>query len=390
MSASQNSLGRHHITPEARFGYIPGLDGLRAIAVLLVLIAHVGFSHLIPGGFGVTVFFFISGFLITRLLIAESDKKGGIGLKAFYIRRFLRLLPALYFMLIITWAFMAATGKSPLPMEVFGAFTYTMNYHYAYLGVFEGARSAPWEHLWSLAVEEHFYLMFPLMLLFVKKDWKKAVKIGLGICVVVLCWRLFTHYQLGAPHEYTYATTDSRLDSIMYGCLLSMMLHVWPNHKNWDKLIGFVPLALATLVMLSTFLFRDFGFRETFRYSLQGMGLFVMVLNLMFWKPLSTVVKGLENSVAQWIGRVSYGVYLWHIPFMMVASDYLGMTLAQPDYILFVVGATFIMTSISYYGMEKPIVKLRKKFGSHTREDGKKMEAAKKTAAGNGVAAPAE
>ena len=97
-----NGLGTHHITPQARFGYIPGLDGLRAIAVLLVLIAHVGGSHIIPGGFGVTVFFFISGFLITRLLLAESDKKGGIGLKAFYIRRFLRLLPALYLMLVVT------------------------------------------------------------------------------------------------------------------------------------------------------------------------------------------------------------------------------------------------------------------------------------------------
>ncbi len=389
MSALQNGLGRHHISPEARFGYIPGLDGLRAIAVLLVLIAHVGWSHIIPGGFGVTVFFFISGFLITRLLIAESDKKGTIKLKDFYIRRFLRLLPALYLMLIITWGFMAATGKSPLPWEVFGAFTYTMNYHYAYLGIYEGARSAPWEHLWSLAVEEHFYLMFPLMLLFVKKNWAKAVKIGLAICVVVLCWRLFTHYQLGAPHEYTYATTDSRLDSIMYGCLLSMMLHVWPNHKNWNKLIGYLPMAVATAIMLFTFLYRDFGFRETFRYSFQGIGLFIIVLNLMFWKPMSIFVKGLENSLAQWIGRISYGIYLWHIPFMMVASDYLGMELADPDYVVFVIGATFIMTCISYYGMEKPIVKLRKKFGSHTREDGKKMEAAK-VSNGNGVPAPAE
>jgi len=92
------------ISPKAVYGHIPGLDGLRAFAVLIVMVAHVGYSHIVPGGFGVTVFFFISGFLITRLLLAENDAKGGIGLKNFYIRRFLRLLPALYVMLGITSA----------------------------------------------------------------------------------------------------------------------------------------------------------------------------------------------------------------------------------------------------------------------------------------------
>ena len=388
-----NGLGTHHITPQARFGYIPGLDGVRAIAVLLVLIAHVGWSHIIPGGFGVTVFFFISGFLITRLLLAESDKKGGIGLKDFYIRRFLRLLPALYLMLVLTWIFMLFVGRSPSFGEAFGAFTYTMNYHYAYLGMNPvDVREAPWEHLWSLAVEEHFYLMFPLMLLFVKKNWAKAFKIGLAVCVVVLCWRLFTHHVLDFPHEYTYATTDSRLDSIMYGCLLSLGLHVWPQHMSWKKLVGALPLAIGLGMLLFTFLYRTESFRETFRYSLQGIGLLILVLNLMFWPKMKVFVRMLENSIMQWIGRVSYGVYLWHIPFMMVASDYLGLKLGEWDYVTFVVIATFIMTSISYYGMEKPIVKLRKKFGSHTREDGKIMSAKERSDkdGGNTVPAPAE
>lgn len=389
MNISGNGLGTHHITPEARYGYIPGLDGLRAFAVLLVVLSHIGLSGLLPGGFGVTVFFFISGFLITRLLLAESGKNGTVGLKAFYIRRFLRLLPALYLMLILTWAFLAFHGKSPQLWEIIGGFTYTMNYRYAYLGVYEGMWAAPWEHLWSLGVEEHFYLMFPLLLLFVKKDWAKAVKIGLAICAVVLAWRLFTHYQLGAPHEYTYAATEARLDSIMYGCLLSLSLHVWPAHKAWRKLIGFWPLAIATLILLSTFLYQNEGFRETFRYTLQGIGLFVGVLNLLFWKPMGLFVRALENVVAQWIGRISYGVYLWHIPVMIGVGEYMGYEYATNAYMALVLLGTFFMASLSYYGMEKPIVKLRKKFGSHTREDGKNMSAQKNNGS-NPVPAPAE
>ncbi|MEL7231990.1 MAG: acyltransferase, partial [Pseudomonadota bacterium] len=101
---SRKRVHESAISATAAYGYIPGLDGLRAIAVLIVLVAHFGLSHIVPGGFGVTVFFFISGFLITRLLIAESDKKGGIGLKDFYVRRFIRLIPALIGMTFVTTA----------------------------------------------------------------------------------------------------------------------------------------------------------------------------------------------------------------------------------------------------------------------------------------------
>jgi len=392
MSTQQSGLSTHNITPNAKFGYIPGLDGIRAIAVLIVLIAHVGWAHIVPGGFGVTIFFFISGFLITRLLLAESEKKGKIGLKDFYIRRFLRLLPALYLMLVLTWGYMATIGKSPSIGEAIGAFTYTMNYHYAYMGAYPGVSSTPWSHLWSLAVEEHFYLMFPLLLLFVKQNWAKAFKIGLGVCIGVLCWRLFTHNVLGAPHEYTYATTDSRLDSIMYGCLLSLGLHVWPNHKIWNRLIGAVPITIALLTIFLSFAYRADFFRDTFRYSVQGISLFVLVLNLMFWPQLKFAVRVLETKIISWIGRVSYGIYLWHVPFATLALEQMGMISGTAAYVTFVVIGTFVLTYISYYGMEKPIVKLRKKFGSHTREDGKKMEArdSAKTVGSNTIPSPAE
>ena len=144
------------LSSEAKYGYIPGLDGLRALAVLIVMVAHVGFSHIVPGGFGVTVFFFISGFLITRLLIAESEKKGQIELKSFYIRRFLRLLPALFYMLIVTGLTFTFLGNPPGLVETLAAVGYVMNYQTIGLAFQGMVQEGPWGHLWSLAVEEHF------------------------------------------------------------------------------------------------------------------------------------------------------------------------------------------------------------------------------------------
>jgi peptidoglycan/LPS O-acetylase OafA/YrhL len=174
------------ICAQARFGYIPGLDGIRACAVMMVLIAHIGFEHIIPGGFGVTVFFFISGFLITRLLLAELGETGRIDLPRFYIRRFLRLLPALYVMLILTGVLLIAMGDVPKLWETVAAFTWTMNYHYAVLAFTNELRVAPWEHLWSLAVEEHFYLIYPLVLVIFRRNLPLALKVSALICVTSL------------------------------------------------------------------------------------------------------------------------------------------------------------------------------------------------------------
>ncbi|NNE58406.1 MAG: acyltransferase [Hellea sp.] len=383
-----NALDTHNITPRSEYGYIPGLDGLRAVAVWIVLFAHLGWSHIIPGGFGVTVFFFISGFLITRLLLAEREKKGRIKLGDFYIRRFLRLIPALFVMLIISGAAMLALGKAIPLWEAVSAFTYTMNYQFAYLGFTGAGPGTPWDHLWSLAVEEHFYLLFPLLLIFAKADYAKALKIGLGICAAALAWRFIAIFGLKFPWQYTYAATETRLDNILYGCLLSLGLHVAPSHRFWGWIKGIAPVALAGAALMSTFLIREEWYRETLRYTIQGMSLFVLVFNLMFFRPMSIFVKFLELKPMRWMGQISYGLYLWHVPFTFLAADHLGIAKASLPFVAFVLIGTFAMTCASYYWIEQPVVKLRKRFGSHTREDGKKIEAEK--SAGSAIPAPAE
>lgn len=365
MRDTQEPLAEGLIPPRAAFGYIPGLDGVRAFAVSVVLIAHVGFGHLIPGGFGVTVFFFISGFLITRLLLAERESAGRIDLARFYIRRFLRLLPALYTMLVLTALVLILMGDVPKLWESVAAFTYTMNYHYAVLAFTQEARVAPWEHLWSLAVEEHFYLIYPLVLVIFRRHLGQALAVSALICLASLLWRLTTLHVLDFPGKYNYAATETRMDSIVWGCMLALSLHLFPRARVWRALIGALPLAGAAGVLVFCFLFRDEAFRETFRYSLQGGALFIGVLNLFFWPALRPLVRVLDLGPVAWLGRISYGLYLWHMPALMFSHTYFGIETGTPLYIGFGTAFSLALAALSYYGVERPVMGLRRRFGSH-------------------------
>ena len=150
--------------------YIAPLDGMRAVAILLVVVAHFGFGNVIPGGFGVTIFFFISGFLISRLLIAEYAQNGEINIRYFYIRRLLRLGPALVIMLFMIAIANVLMGLPVPGHELLAGLTYTMNY---YLIVHQSNPVLPIGVLWSLAVEEHYYLLYPLLLALL---WRKKTR----------------------------------------------------------------------------------------------------------------------------------------------------------------------------------------------------------------------
>ncbi len=352
------------INPIAEYGYIPGLNGIRALSVLIVLIAHMGLSHAIPGGFGVTVFFFISGFLITRILIAENEMKGRIKLNQFYIRRFIRLYPALLFMLFGTTLIYFLNGwAEPRPLEMFSAVFYGMNFYEINIRTNDIAPLMPWTHLWSLAVEEHFYLIFPLFLVFLKGNWPRILKGLVVVLIATLLWRVFLFYQTDVLiEEYIYKMTDTRIDSLVWGCLLSIMLHVHRSTKKVSWLIGYVPIVLCSLVILSTFVIRDEAFRYTARYSVQGCTLFVLFLNLFFSQKLSWVISILEWKPLAWFGTISYALYLWHVPVIDACIRFVGegpmaYSLA---FLISIYAAAF-----SYYIVEKRFLKLRKRFGSH-------------------------
>jgi peptidoglycan/LPS O-acetylase OafA/YrhL len=349
----------------AGYGYIPGLDGLRALAVGIVILAHLGLEHIVPGGFGVTAFFFISGFLITRLLLAETKVKGRIDLKQFYLRRFVRLYPALLFMLFGSTALFWALGiGGPSLGEFISGVFYTSNLYQVGVDMGIAQPGMAWRPLWSLAVEEHFYLVFPLTLVLAGAFSKRLMVILLAVLAVVPLWRALVPIVLpGVPaEEYTYMMTDTRIDSIVWGCLLSVCLDRERWHGVLSRLVGWLPVIAALVVLAATFVIRDATFRMTIRYSLQGIALFVLMLNLYYLPSLRFGLRLLEVKTLTWLGTLSYALYLWHFPIADLTYRYVESVPLQVGIIL---GASVLLSCVSYYLVETPFLKLRKRLGSH-------------------------
>ena len=358
------------------FGYIPALDGLRAFAVLIVLAAHFGLYHWVPGGFGVTLFFFISGMLITRLLLAEKAATGRIAVGRFYLRRMLRLYPALLVAVAAGTLATVAAGGDLLWGKVSAALFYGINYYGIVAGWSQGFIGFdPLAVLWSLAIEEQYYIVFPLVALALAGRLRRFTGWVIAAVVAALVWRVLLLLG-GAASDRIYMGTDTRIDSILYGCLLSLLL-ARPGDgaarllrrlsKPWLQW-----LALACL--LATFLVRNPLFRDSLRYSLQGLALMPLLASLCFTDSLPRVTAWLERDTPRRIGRLSYSLYLMHgvaitlaeLVFASAAREP-GMAgvLARAGFVAMVVPMTFALAAASYRWVETPFGSLRRRFGSH-------------------------
>lgn len=314
-----------HGTPP---GEIPSLNGIRAVSVVIVLLSHAGFERFVPGGLGVTIFFFLSGFLITTLLIREHARFGAIDIYAFYVRRFYRLVPPLLITLAIAYG-LTYTGLLPgnITLEGIAAqLLYFANYFEIY---FEGSARIPTGTgvLWSLAVEEHFYIVFPVVM---------SIAFGLGlstraklvtaaaICIAILLWRTYLVYGLGVPEARTYYASDTRIDSIVYGCILAFAMSTLTSDSASDgsKLsVGeYIGLGAGLLLLAATLLYRDPQFRETARYSLQGIAL-IPLFYLAVRRHRSWPFRILSTSILVRLGVYSYSVYLIHRVIIVALID---------------------------------------------------------------------
>jgi peptidoglycan/LPS O-acetylase OafA/YrhL len=345
-------------TESPSYRYIAPLDGLRGVAILLVVTAHFGFGKIVPGGFGVTVFFFISGFLITRLLIAECIQNSSVNIPHFYIRRFLRLAPALLTMLFLVSMVSLFLGLTMSGNQLLAGLTYTMNYYL----IISGENSPlPIGVLWSLAVEEHYYLLYPLILAVFWRNNPKFLKYLVLACIAVLVWRTILIFFLHVSEEYTYKATDTRFDSILYGCILVVALEI-PSVANWVRRSdALVPLGLAFILLLVTFAWRNAQFRETARYSLQGIALIPIFYSILYGNKLFALRRLLTTTPLIWIGRLSYSLYLWHVP----ALHYISLTFpetSQNTRYMLAWPLTFLAAAASYYLVERRFIKLRKNF----------------------------
>jgi peptidoglycan/LPS O-acetylase OafA/YrhL len=344
--------------------HIPSLDGLRAISFLIVFMAHsgVGIILAVPGGFGVTVFFFLSGYLITTLMRVEHETTGRVNVKAFYIRRALRILPPFYLILALACA-LTMTQLLPGTLQMGAVLAQVLHFsNYWFIAFGSGGAAAGTVPYWSLAVEEHFYLVFPFLFLTLNRflSYRGQARTYWMLCAAVCVWRCVLVLWFGVPEDRTYLATDTRFDSILFGCALAMGTNPMLDRPIGGERVwkwGILPAGLALL--LFTFTFRAPWFRETIRYSLQGLALtpvFIAAIRFPRWLPF----RVLNARAVAFVGVLSFTLYLSHE--IAVIALYTWFPALRPYQIaLLAFTIAFVFSVVIHQLVEKPSAALRKR-----------------------------
>ncbi len=357
--------------PPKSHDYLPVLDGLRAVAILLVIFSHAGFEHIVPGGLGVGIFFVISGFLLTRQMINEIEKTGQLNISRFYLRRFLRLAPALLFYLGLICPILLLMGSPITWVHILSGLSYFANYYHIFVGYPD---HSPMPILWSLSVEEHFYLLFPLALVVFRKNLQGIMPWLFIAVTAVLIWRyaLFTSCQetpwalCGLTGKERFFGTDTIFDCILYGSITAIGMHYWQDRVR-RFFINPTSFMLAAIILLFSLIYRNDLFRETLRFTLQSMSIAVVMLNILFgqWGGPKTI---LSHSILLLIGRMSYSLYLFHygaLALVDMATHHTGTGLTSPTALASYFLLTLILSAASNQLIEKPMIAVRKKYGGH-------------------------
>jgi len=329
---------------------IPSLDGIRAISVLIVVLGHSGLESLIPGGLGVTVFFFLSGYLISTLMLVENKRTGSINILKFYARRVFRLMPPLFVTLAIAYA-LTYVGLLSGTITIAGLSAQILYFANYYGLFFDPGNTVPdgTGILWSLAVEEHFYVFYPLIMigLLASGIGHRAIAAVLATaCLAILVWRFHLVRLPDFVSERTYYASDTRIDSIIYGCLLAILVNpVFEMKRVTNRMtsIQWMILAIAVGALLLTFIYRDNVFRETIRYSIQGlalMPLFYFAIRFHDEQPF----RCLNWRWMMTIGTYSYAIYLIHYVVIRFLTKSIPMIAAKS---LFLFPAALLI-SIAY------------------------------------------
>jgi peptidoglycan/LPS O-acetylase OafA/YrhL len=372
-------------------GYIRGLDGLRALAILLVMFGHVSAASkweatttyhdvvdLIAnaGWIGVQLFFVLSGFLITKILLQGKGQPNQ--LSNFYMRRSLRIFPVYYFTLILFFLILPNMGfeltwlKSETEHQAW-YWLYQNNWIRSYV------HSKGFSHLWSLAIEEQFYLVWPFVVLFLDKKWLLRVCLIMIVSAPIFRFWLFYYFQTDTPEvgpRSAYNFTFARWDAIALGALLAIMFHC-ENYFNWLKRNALKIMSVSLFFILIqigvTRIFNPVGNggSELFNQTTSSVFFFSLVFFVVV-KNNSWFVSLLEFSFIRLIGKYSYAMYIFHLPIMIVwfsyfVPDYSGMSAASIlikvfyNYII-VFAISFVVSAFSWQFLELPLLKLKKHF----------------------------
>ncbi len=305
------SSGSHSAT--APKGPIPSLDGIRALAVSMVVLAHFGLDSVIPGGLGVTIFFVLSGYLISTLMRVEHVATGAIDYRGFYLRRLLRLMPPLVIVVVAAGAASALgiIGGAFEPAGALAALFYYGNY-YLIANDFHGM-PAGLAVLWSLSVEEHYYFFYPPLAALLLRTGRVglSVKTLSVLCGVVLGWRCWLALH-GGTAAYIGMATDTRVDAILVGCLMALWRNPWLDRADLSNTRRDWGLALICIaILVGTLAYRGEFFRLTFRYTLQSLAIAPLIY-LAVVRARQVPFRWLNSKVLVYIGTLSYTIYLTH------------------------------------------------------------------------------
>jgi peptidoglycan/LPS O-acetylase OafA/YrhL len=356
--------------PAGEMGYLPGLDGLRALAVLGVMFYHADMPWM-PGGFlGVDVFFVLSGFLITSLLLEEFNRSGRINFKRFYIRRGRRLLPALLLMLAVVGAMAAFVYRDAAPAfrtDAIASLFYVNNWWYiaADQSYFEFIGRPPLlKHLWSLAIEEQFYLIWPLITLVLLKFGKRRAVLFTALfgAIASTVWMGILAVSNGYPDladpSRAYFGTDSHIMGLLLGAALAT---VWRPGRLSTKLAPgaqamIMTIGVAALAGVLWVFFQVGEFSSAlYRGGFLAFAALVCVLLAAASHPGTPLGRMLGTQPWRYIGQRSYGLYLWHWPVFMVTRPDLDVGIDGIPLLVVRFGLTFGLAELSYRYVEMPI-----------------------------------
>ena len=354
---------------EHRVQHWPAFDGLRAFAVLAVMSFHVHYPTFLKGGYtGVDVFFVLSGFLITSLLMSEHDRFAGINYTKFYARRALRLFPALAVVILVVLVLVLADSHlanfrhatlTGLPFVVL----YIGNWASAFGTVLTlGLLSITW----TLAIEEQFYLLWPLGLsaLLRRMNRTRIAHILIGVAVLEMVGRLVLSYA-GVSTEWLQYSTVTHSDGLLMGSALALLWSsggewkAWPTLKKLSTPIGIGAVAVLAVVLV----FGDPKLHLAFFWIALAVLATTALLISLIAQPASPLNKLLSVRPLQWIGKRSYGFYLWHFPILgVVFSLHLPVAHRHTTHFLLVFGATFVIAGLSYRIIERPFLNRKTRF----------------------------
>jgi peptidoglycan/LPS O-acetylase OafA/YrhL len=349
----------------SRIAYTPQLDGLRAVAIVAVMLYHGGISWAGGGFLGVDVFFVLSGFLITTLLVREWNSRGSVSLSGFWLRRARRLLPALLVMLLAVCAYASflapASQLSSIRGDALSTLAYVANWHQiiANQGYFAQAdATSPLLHTWSLGIEEQFYLVWPLVivtLVMLRKSLRLCLAVALVGCAFSAV-EMALLFHPGVDPSRLYYGTDTRAQSLLLGAALALFLAVAPSASKpsigkWLQPLGLVAAAGFAYMVVAVN-------SNTYAMYRGGFLLAAVLVALIIWAvvagPRSPLAASLSLGVVVYIGRISYGLYLWHWP-VDVAIDESRTGLSGWPLFFVRTGVAVGLAIVSFHLLEHPI-----------------------------------